>query len=81
MCNSPFFYPGNGLEGDSLGRALANAGTALDAVCLIDLGSTVSNGDSTHGAGTDAALATDALLFVNFSSHFSSPLMVELDII
>jgi hypothetical protein len=63
----------NNLEADGLGRALANASTALDAVCLIDLGNAVSNGNSTHGASSNAALATDALLFVNFSSHFFSP--------
>ena len=60
----------NNLEADGLGRALANAGSALDAVALINLGSAISNSDSTDGASANAALASDAFLFVNFSSHF-----------
>ena len=60
----------NNLEADGLGRALANAGSALDAVALINLGSAISNSDSTDGASSNAALASDAFLFVNFSSHF-----------
>ena len=60
----------NNSEADGLGRALTNAGAALDAVALINLGSTISNSDGTNGASTDAALAADAFLFVNLSSHF-----------
>ena len=58
------------LEADGLSRALANASTALDAVALINLSSTISNSDGTDRASTDAALAADAFLFVNLSSHF-----------
>ena len=63
----------NNLETDGLGRALANAGSALDAVALINLGSAISDSDSTDGASADAALAADAFLFINFCSHFFSP--------
>ena len=56
------------LERNRFGRALANAGTAFDAF-VTDFGNAVFDGDSTDRAGTNASFATDALFFVNFSSH------------
>jgi hypothetical protein len=59
-------------ERDRLGRALADAGAALDAL-ITDLGSTVDDFDRSDRAGTDASFASNTFLFVNLGSHFSPP--------
>jgi hypothetical protein len=58
----------NGLDG-----ALVDAGAAIDALVFVDLGLAINHGDGFDGAGANAALATRALLDINFRSHFDSP--------
>ena len=53
-----------GSLGDSAGRALVDAGTAVDAFSSIDDGDVVA-GDSALGADVDASAASNTLGFVD----------------
>ncbi len=58
---------------DGFRRALAFAGTAAEALVLIDNGLAVLNLDCFARAGVFAGAATNAFFFVNFCCHCGFP--------
>lgn len=63
------------LQGQCLAGARVDAGAALDALVLVDLG-VVLDGQSAHGAGVNTSAAAYAHIGIDVHCHRSSPLLV-----